>query len=120
MLHSKTVCKGELKRSEMDSRFKEISMSNLKMACVDIINGTHKEFANSTRYSVVYNGQDLPPKAVISRGYYHATGKILPVQGENGFSGGSISNSFLKGHGFKIVPRPSDKTLKAHGKSRKR
>lgn len=120
MLHSKTVRKAELKRPEMDSRFEEISRSNLEMACVDIISGTHKEFANSTRYSVVYNGHDLPPKAVISRGYYNATGKILSVQGENGFSGGSVSNSFLRGHGFKIVRRPSDKTLKAHSKSRKR
>ena len=120
MLHSNKERRTELRRSEMDSRFQKISRNNLEMACADITSGAYKEFANSTRYSVVYNGHDLPPKAVISRSFYNATGKILPVQGENGFSGGSVSNSFLRGHGFKIVRRPSDKTLNEHSKRRKK
>jgi hypothetical protein len=104
----------------MDSRFEEISKKDIVKACTDIIQGVHKEFANSTRYSVPYKGYDLPPKAVISRAYHHATGKYLPVQSENGFYGGSQSNSFLESHGFTIVKRPSDRTLRSTGRRAKR
>ena len=99
----------------MDSRFKEISKKNIEQACIDIINGVHKEFANSTRHSIVYKGYDLPPKAVISSAYRHAAGEIMPIQSENGLYGGSQLNSFLRSRGFKIVSRPSDRTLKSAG-----
>jgi hypothetical protein len=97
----------------MDQRFEQISRQDIEKACDDIISGVHKDFANSTSFSVVYKGYDLPPKAVISRAYYQATGQYLPVQGEEGFYGGAQSNSFLENHGFEIVNRPSDKTLKS-------
>ena len=82
----------------MDPRFEKITKQDIERACDDIINGVHKEFADSHRWSVVYKGDDLPPKAVIQRAYHHATGLHLPVQGEEGFYGGSQSNSFLTGH----------------------
>ena len=98
----------------MDPRFRRISKSDIERACDDIISGSHRDFANSTKFSVVYRGYDLPPKAIISRAYYRATGQYLPVQGEDGFSGGAQSNDFLASHGCKIVKRPSDKTLRSH------
>ena len=96
----------------MDPRFNQITRQDIERACLDIINGVHRQFSNATRWSVVYRGYDLPPKAVIQRAYHHATGQHLPVQGEAGFSGGVQSNSFLKNQGFEIADRPSDKTLK--------
>ena len=72
----------------MDPRFEQITRKDLEKACEDIIYGVHRQFAYSTVWSVIYEGYDLPPKAVIQRAYYHATGQHLPVQGEDGFSGG--------------------------------
>lgn len=91
-------------------------MCNATAACEEIIRGVFKEYAHSTAWSISYKGYDLPPKAVISLGYRYSTGLTLPVQGEESFSGGQLSNDFLQKHGFEIVNRASDRTLKGGGK----
>lgn len=96
----------------MDPRFSRITRDHIVKACEDILSGQFKAFTNSTKYSVAYDNRDLPPKAVISRAYSHATGLDLPVQGDEGFAGGRESNAFLTSLGFQIVERPSDETLK--------
>jgi hypothetical protein len=102
----------------MDYRFKRIASEHILRACDEIVHGKHRDFANSTRYSVVHEGCHLPPKAVISRAYFHTTGTPLPVQGEGSFSGGAQSNDFLRNHGFTIVNVPSDHNLSDRGKKR--
>lgn len=59
----------------------------------------HRE---STRWSVLYNGEHFPPKYVISLASKFASGRELdPSQ----FSGGDETNNFLREKGFEIVER---------------
>lgn len=92
----------------MDERFRAIEREHLLKACEEIYSGRFDRYSRSTKYSVRYKTGNLPPKAVISRAYFHATGKPLPVQGDEGFYGGRQSNDFLISKGFTIVDTASD------------
>lgn len=63
---------------------------------------------NSKKFTVEFNGNNYPPKYIISLANKYANGKELPTQK---FGGGSESNNFLKNFQFKI--RPCSKNKKA-------
>lgn len=69
--------------------------------------GTPK-FRTSKKYFLKFNGDNYPPKYIISLANKYANGKELdPTE----FSGGKETNDFLKSLGFKIEASPLSKKL---------
>lgn len=57
----------------------------------------------STKYNLIYKGKDYPPKYVIARACFYATGKEL-----DNLSGGDETNDFLSSLEFTIVPKAAE------------
>ena len=83
---------------------KHITAAHIKEAIRRIIrDGMPRERRRNQRYCLVTTkGEHLPPKYTIAMAHEVATGELLRCR----FWGGSESNKFLCGRGFKVIPCP--------------
>jgi hypothetical protein len=59
---------------------------------------------DSKKYLVVINGKTYPPKLIISKAYFYASGSEWSHEN---FTGGEETNSYLRGLGFRVFERDS-------------
>jgi hypothetical protein len=79
-----------------------ITREQIIQAISEIKKGKIPPYRESTRWSILHNGEHFPPKYVISLANELANGRELdPSQ----FSGGDETNNFLKERGFDIVEK---------------
>lgn len=76
---------------------KEITEEHIRHAIDDIDKKGFPAKRESTKFNLVFNGKEYPPKYVISRACFYAIGKELDNEE---FSGGTETNNFLKNLGF--------------------
>lgn len=88
---------------------KNITREHLLSAIAEIDQNGFRKEAESTKYDVVFKGKKYPPKLVVSIANRYANGTELPRES---FSGGSMSNDFLKQFDFRIEDKTS--TSKRH------
>lgn len=83
-----------------------ITREHVLAAVADYNAGVQHAFGPSTKYDLVYEGQRLPPKAIVGLAAKHATGHLLTPKD---FKGGEESNCFrvLRGLGFTVEPKVS-------------
>lgn len=73
-----------------------------------LFDGDHPHgFADSTKFNLIHEGKAYPPKAILGLAAVPRFGEPL---GPDDFTGGAGSKCFriLAGHGFQIVPKPSE------------
>lgn len=78
---------------------KEIIEEHIRLAIDEIDRKGVPTKRESTKYNLIYKGKEYPPKYVISRACFYATGEELDNEE---FSGGTETNNFLENLGFKI------------------
>ncbi len=77
---------------------KEITEEHILRAINEIDRNGVPTKRESTKYNLIYKGKEYPPKYVISRACFYATGEELDNEE---FSGGTETNTFLESLGFK-------------------
>jgi len=93
----------------------EISRTNVLASIERIQREGVPASRRSTRYYLVHEGRRYPPKYVVSLAVYDATGKELDPQE---FSGGTETNSFLRGLGFSVVAFSAEAVDRTDAQSR--
>lgn len=89
-----------------------ITAEHVLAAIEDFMAGVHHDFADSTKYDLVVDGQRYPPKAILGLAAKRAAGKLLKP---GDFSGGEDSKCFaiLRSLGYVVEPKrdvPSEST----------
>lgn len=84
---------------------KEITKEHVLLAIEETDRKGFPAKRESTKYNLVHNGKEYPPKYVISRACFYATGEELSNEE---FSGGTETNNFLKQQGFTTRLKATD------------
>ena len=71
-------------------------------ALADIRQGLPGSFARSSKYQLMFEGSDYPPKAVLARAVFHLTGQ---EPSPKSFSGGEQTNKILRSLGFEVTSK---------------
>jgi len=83
----------------------EITEEHILLAIEEIDRKGVPAKRESTKYNLIYKGKEYPPKYVISRACFYATGEELDNEE---FSGGTETNNFLENLGFKTSPKAAE------------
>lgn len=81
----------------------EITKEHILLAINEIDKKGFPKKRNSTKYNLIYEGKNYPPKYVIARACFYAIGKE-PEE----LSGGDETNDFLSSLNFTIIPKAAE------------
>lgn len=86
---------------------RSISRDSADKALKELLRTGWESKNDSTKFDVLFQGNRLPPKKVVSVEARIGAGNALDV---SGFSGGDETNDFIKSIGYEIVPKAASPT----------